>query len=386
MAASSDQKEPVSNATTTFFDLPPELRLEIYEYLLPWRKSLVWGCSIAFIRTNRQIHEEACEAFYGSAEPFDITIHGWSTAHPIGYVSFLTQTVDLDDVPRAACFGLLKRIRSLRLRIKAFNNERAICEARDALGALLRRLDPDHHLETLDVTVDITRPAPQTPVIKPQDLSPAVLMAFVTAPLGMIRRNAEVATRLTVSGDESQPLPAMTEHYQAAITINGTVSSASGFSRCFVHLRRLFRVANSLPNATGLDGCGDDLRLLCRARILEDVSRFRISHLALAKKMEKLASANLQASLASAQVGADRTQLMQNLLALQEAVAEIESEGSTGGKEEEGFEEASSKEWEAARAVKKRRCVWPDLVGGRKKVRVVNLDDSSGSETEEDAY
>ncbi|KAK5123268.1 hypothetical protein LTR85_002698 [Meristemomyces frigidus] len=378
---------PTAEAATvvkmaTFFDLPAELRLQIYNYLLPYRKILSWGCSIAFIRTNRQIYEEACEAFYGSGT-FELGVHGWSKAHPIGYVNFLTQTVDLDDIPGAACFRLLKRVRSLRLRIKAFNTERAIREGRDTLVSLLRRLDSDHRLEQLDVTVDISEPAATEPPIMPQDVAPAALICFITEPLLTIRRNAEAAMTVTVSAVESQPLPSITDHYLAAINSDNAVPVTNGFDRCFAILRRLMRVAHSLPAPQkGLEKCDNALRLLCRARLLADVHAFRESHVKLAEKMEKLASANLQASLASAKVRTDRTQLMHTILAWQEAVAEMEGDSESDGREkrvDEGV--VVKKPGEAVQNAKKRNCEWPDLVGGRKKARVVDLD---GSDSESD--
>jgi len=185
-----------SKPSATLFDLPTELRFQIYNHLFPNRKFLSWGGPIAFFRTNRQICEEASDAFYGSGS-FAIAVYGCYKSHPTGYVNFLAQTVDLDDIPNAAVFGLLRRIKRLRLRICANTTEWAVCEARDVLTALLCRLGDETRLELLEVTVDINRHAKNVESIKPQEISPTLLLAFMTAPLRSLRPTP--GTRLEVS-------------------------------------------------------------------------------------------------------------------------------------------------------------------------------------------
>lgn len=362
---------------TTFFDLPSEIRLQIYDYLLPSRGKLFgWAFSLAFLRTNRQIHEEACEAFYGSGS-FDVTIHGWSVARTTGYVSFLTQAVDTDDVPDAACFALLKRIKHLRLRVQAHGHPRAICEAQDVLTSLRRRIDGVHNLEKLEVNVNITQPIRMIPAIKPQEIAPAVLINFITEPLRAIRNNTGIPLELTVSADEGQPLPDITETIHKTINGNDAIPVTDGFSRYFVILRRMFRVAQALPDYAVVKSCDELLATLCRARILGNLDDFESVHQALVAKMQNLASAALKASMASTKVGLNRTQLMQNVLALHEAMAEVAEVGGIHRFDQE--DEVNLSGHGTKSGAKKRKCEAAGLEEGRKKVRVVEMDGSSFS-------
>jgi len=191
---STDKAEHVAQVSLrlqrcSMVDLPAELRLQIYSYLLPTRTPFRTGARnklyASFTRTCPQIYDEVSEAFYGSGT-FVIYVDERVSSKIGATVTILSRAVVEKDIMTSNKFVALSRIKRLRLHIMPQNNAQSICHVRDALFAFVNRLRRMNNLASLDVVVgSITDAGPISRGASSFNV-PGYL-EFITGPLRLLR-------------------------------------------------------------------------------------------------------------------------------------------------------------------------------------------------------
>ncbi|KAK4555069.1 hypothetical protein LTR86_007835 [Recurvomyces mirabilis] len=151
---------------TGFLDLPAELRLQIYGYLLPdipsatWRKRALrtdgTPSSTNFMGTCKQVHGEAAELLYpGHAH---VTIFAPGNRSKTSFVELFNQKVDIKDAPQANVFQALRQVQVLTLKIRVGSDPHAVCSAQDLLFEVLRPISRtlNQRLQTLGLDAIIS--------------------------------------------------------------------------------------------------------------------------------------------------------------------------------------------------------------------------------------
>ncbi|KAK3625079.1 hypothetical protein LTR56_020634 [Elasticomyces elasticus] len=273
--------------------LPPELRMMIYDLLIvdlrlrnaarertactkeiqfggnrsgppsesATSKKLTPGAALFYI--NRQIYEEASEAFYGSGG-FYVHIYA----------------------------NVLRRVRHLHLRIHASAESAAFCEAQSVLHASLTCLGKSHALKSLHVAINVCAHRPgrsnHGATLKPQSSPPSQVIDFLTAPLQAIRMgpSQRKALKLTMTGDEGQPLSEIARTTMIAIHERTPLRDFRPMMRYFSILKAALRCAESRRrSATYIQNVDSLIRDFSRSRLRRNIAIFRFLHSAVAAKL-----------------------------------------------------------------------------------------------------
>ncbi|KAK3674881.1 hypothetical protein LTR78_005225 [Recurvomyces mirabilis] len=137
---------PEQKKRTGFLDLPAELRLQIYGYLLPdipsatWRKSALrtdgTASSTNFMATCKQVHGEAAELLYPGHARVTIRVPG--SRSTVAFVELFNKKVEIGEAMEANVFQALRQARSLSVTVRTASNPHAVCVAQDLLFEVLR--------------------------------------------------------------------------------------------------------------------------------------------------------------------------------------------------------------------------------------------------------
>ncbi|KAK5700968.1 hypothetical protein LTR97_005487 [Elasticomyces elasticus] len=209
--------------------LPPELRLMIYDL----------------------IYEEASEAFYGSGG-FYMHIYANDEIADEGSITVLNKRIPAALIEYINWLPLvLRRVRHLHLRIHASAESAAICEAQSVLHASLMCLGKSHVLKSIHVAINVCAHRPgrsnHGATLKPQSSPPSQVIDFLTAPLQAIRMgpSQRKALKLTMTGDEGQPLPEIARTTMIAIHERTPLRDFRPMMRYFSTLKAALRCAES---------------------------------------------------------------------------------------------------------------------------------------------
>jgi hypothetical protein len=241
----------------TFLDLPAELRLQVYEYLLPdvpHRKIRYptpatlrrdgSKASTAFMASCKQVHEEAAHALYGSGR-------FWVSINPC-YIYFLNKRIRIQERDQARSLLVLRQVEDLIIQVGTGTDASVICELQDAIFSLLKPLEGGHHLERLSVHTCIVFDRPASSYvpndiqwgfggIKLGDLSRPHLAAFLSDPLRTIRlvKDGEKQSRfkLTFNGVEVKPWDEIPRTISSLILGDESVRNYQPFGRYLAIVR-----------------------------------------------------------------------------------------------------------------------------------------------------
>ncbi|KAK4900399.1 hypothetical protein LTR27_002625 [Elasticomyces elasticus] len=302
--------------------LPPELRLMIYDLLLvglrlhnearertactkeiqfggnrsgpPYEsatsKKLTPGAALFYI--NRQIYEEVSEAFYGSGG-FYLHIYANGETADEGSITVLNKRIPAALIEYITWLPLvLRRVRHLHLRIHANAESVAICEAQSVLHASLTCLGKSHALKTIHVAINVCAHRPgrsdHGAVLKPQSSPPSQVIDFLTAPVQAIRMgpSQRKALKLTVTGDEGQPLTEIARTTMIAIHERTPLRDFRPMIRYFSTLKAALRCAESRRrSATNIQNVDSLIQDFSNSRLRRNIAIFRFCHSAVAVKL-----------------------------------------------------------------------------------------------------
>ncbi|KAK4956001.1 hypothetical protein LTR10_006941 [Elasticomyces elasticus] len=285
--------------------LPPELRLMIYDLVIvdlrlrnaarertACTKELQFGGNrsgppsesatskkltpgAALFNINRQIYEEASEAFYGSGG-FYMHIYANDEIADEGSITVLNKRIPAALIAYITWMPLvLRRVRHLHLRIHASAESAAICEAQSVLHASLTCLGKSHALKSIHVAINVCAHRPgrsnHGATLKPQSSPPSQVIDFLTAPLQAIRLgpSQRKALKLTMTGDESQPLSEIARTTMIAIHERTPLRD----------FRPIMRYFSTLKAALSL------IQDFSRSRLRRKIAIFRFLHSAVAVKL-----------------------------------------------------------------------------------------------------
>lgn len=148
----------MANNEASLLGVPPELRLKIYDYLLPTavgvRKAAEPKHSVSFLRTCRQVYREASDRLYASCT-FGVSI---SVLDKI--MKMTGHEVDVMRVgnTRGRHFEFLGKATRINLRFDVHTDELYQCETQDMIARFVSELDGAHQLQHLDIDVGILPP------------------------------------------------------------------------------------------------------------------------------------------------------------------------------------------------------------------------------------
>lgn len=304
---------PLNANAKTFFDLPGELRNQIYAELLPDVPDLAnlpWGSglrsdggktSTAFMAACKAVYEEASSVLYASLatteDEVGVRVEG------NGKIIFLRSSTQFGNLT-AANFAALKRVKKLRVHVSTGSRSDylALCNVQDAMfTALSDNLRAGHVLESLHVSISTPGPAdgflelvsssyadyvyPRTVMrefqnIRPgADISRAHVPAFLTDPLRCIRgiKNGEKKGKFTLDfvGKSGHPWREVQEEVRGLVQGNSAVEDYNIFGEYFEAVRRLSDMGLS------------SVQQLAKARIQGDITGFRASLLGQAERIER---------------------------------------------------------------------------------------------------
>ncbi|KAK5728773.1 hypothetical protein LTR15_001912 [Elasticomyces elasticus] len=303
-------------------ELPPELRLMIYDLLLvdlrlrnaarertactkeiqfggnrsgppsesATSKKLTPGAALFYI--NRQIYVEVSEAFYGSGG-FYVHIYANGETADEGSIAVLNKRIPAALIEYITWLPLvLRRVRHLHLRIHANAESAAICEAQSVLHASLTCLGKSHALKTIHVAVNVCAHRPRRSnhgaTLKPQSSPPSQVIDFLTAPLQAIRMgpSQRKALKLTMTGDEGQPLSEIARTTMIAIHERTPLRDFRPMMRYFSTLKAALRCAESRRrSATHIQNVDSLIQDFSRSRLRRNIAIFRFLHSAVAVKL-----------------------------------------------------------------------------------------------------
>lgn len=300
---------PATIRPLTFLDLPAELRIQVYNELLPDRSPWsMWPAmsvrvegqkaSTNFMASCRQVHEEAASLLYGSKTFYAVV-------QDSGKISFANLEVGFSYLA-SANFSAINQVEHLSLCVYTGSNARTICVVQDALFLFLGHLRSDHKLQSVTVQVHIRigrsrmrpkrshntfshridvshREAEYETELKrlrfpcPGEISGLHIAAFLTDPLRAIPRSSNGKDNdmmITFSGElEESRLGEPPLVDSRVITCGAPTADYGAFYRyyeAFRRLRNLIEVSQQVRDAVN-----EGLHRLAETRIRSDVATFK---------------------------------------------------------------------------------------------------------------
>jgi len=366
------------DGATGLLDLPPELRLMIYEVLLPeyrsvfdWYKdeegedvhsNLVHYPSALgregpqygkYLHTppsflvNRQIYEEASQAFYG-AGIFGMCMSEcrdpWTKCLEMGICVMKKEwTRAVVDGTKEYWFPpFLRRISHLRIRFCADSKDSTLCDIQTALHAVTTRLGTKHALKSLSICVDFR---PETRELKAgerraQSTLPLDSAHFLLAPISNLFTVSPIGKSLDlkIMGEERQPMPELAAHIRASAHDRKFQIKYQVMIQYSHMLKVTLNSARSLIEDEDYVSIKKATRALSSARITGDIGMLQDSHQALTIALMGMVMRT--AGPAVGWIKRTRVRVQDDLGCLTDAlvhVVEVAGEGSTaaGGMVEE---------------------------------------------------
>lgn len=303
---------PIDKDRKTFFDLPGEIRNQIYCELLPdvpnpaaasaLRLARHGGqkTSTTFMATCKAVYQEASSLLYRFLSTTEDAIE--IEIAPSGFVRFLGPGIDLADA-HAAKFAAIKRVKKLHLCVSTRSqcDHKALCDVQDAMFIVLgTNLRDNHVLQSLDVRFYTPgendgfvgmfslsyadRIYPQTVMreftdVRPGDVSRAHVAAFLSDPLRTIRgvKDGKKKGKFTLDfiGKGGRPWRNIQGQVRGLIQGKSSVPNYTIFCDYFSTLRQLRYVITKLPPTWFPPA---DIQQLAEARVHGDVEVFLTRH------------------------------------------------------------------------------------------------------------
>ncbi len=325
-AAPATATQPEAKKPTTFLDLPAELRLQVYGYLLPTHdisrmrpgkplRADGQTCSTAFMASCKQIYGETADILYGDGCEVQATISGWSNRDQTAHIQFLNQKVALDNLSAARASQILPRqVKALDIYITTGNSQGSVCDVQDMLFKFLKPLSgiPNHHLQAVKVHINVSTgrddiygilssnaaeryarvdTMQEFRHIKPGDLSRAHLTAFLADPLRTLRgvQDGRKKGKFTLNfiGETGNPWREIPRTIRSMVQGEEPVPDFEAFSRYYEILRPVIELAEEIvPDAYGIKSYKGFTGRLAQARIRGDVKDFRTQHVSLTEPIE----------------------------------------------------------------------------------------------------
>jgi hypothetical protein len=305
------------NRSLTLLGLPAELRLHIYEFLLPQAikdsETLEWPtnglrldgekCATSFLATCEQVHQEAVGLLYPN-KPILVTVHGHDAElQEAGISIFGREYLTLGEVLGTNIFEALRNINGMVVRVTTSVKPCSVVEIQDLLSALTKSLEGRiGTLHSLHLDLQISYVPGQMPIANPTDPKDLRLEFRRIQPGSITRSRGHVAAFLTDPLMQLRGIQSLTMDYPGHAlppwqdvyfrVHRATTSIDSTKTRDFNPFGPYYAKL-SLLQATLPDGLPNRiLEPLARARIQGDVAAFREAHYDLIRSVWALLEAS----------------------------------------------------------------------------------------------
>lgn len=323
---SAPQPSDMMIPEASLFCLPPEIRMQIYDELLPKYIAFNWTGSVAFFRTCRQIHQEAADYLF-STRKLLLVIDAASQQIGLPRRHVKMNRIDIS----STCFHLLRRIKQADILIEVSNEASATCEARDMFSGIVRHFNASRNLRDLRITFLRDWDANEGD----GSVRPEIATRFILDPLRHLRfvhdsdhrtslrlrlkhfcEGADVArTRLQVDLEQAMR--------------SGQLPNAKDpFRQYFCVLRCVSEAARKIAEREWKAEASRVNAYLAKARIEGDMTSFGTWHEAFVVKVKVRGHRNTRSIKEWAELRAERVKVMDLIEALQVAFVRVKKEAA----------------------------------------------------------
>lgn len=179
-----------------FLELPAELRVQIYDYLLPSHNTIDSTQPIGrlcFLRTCRQVYNEAKNALY-ERRTFKLAISGYGTTRNAVVICLAGSTTTFHRVSEDTFLELrLARMQHVEIDLYPGSCANSVCDVQDAFMWVLQRMSSDSQLKRFSVNIIYLRGMLRSP----RSHSDGEIISFFSSPLKIIHQPEAQLVALT---------------------------------------------------------------------------------------------------------------------------------------------------------------------------------------------